>query len=104
VAFSDEGKSLYVSIAGLARLVDDSARKQALWSTMARPFFSGADDPDLTLLQVNPQDVEVWDGPDSSTVRALAMAASVAAGRPIGLGSKETVRARTEPVAGSGGL
>jgi general stress protein 26 len=91
VAFSDEGKSLFVSLAGTARLVDDMSRKVALWSTMARPWFSGADDPDLTLLCVQPRNAEIWDGPDSSVMRALAMATSVAAGRPIGLGERESV-------------
>lgn len=91
VSFSDEGKSLFVSIAGSARLNDDMTRKQALWSAMARPWFRGVEDPDLTLLCVQPVTAEIWDGPDSSMVRALALAASVAAGRPIGLGGRESV-------------
>jgi general stress protein 26 len=91
VAFSDEGKSLFVSVAGTARLVDDMSRKVALWSTMARPWFRGAEDPDLTLLCVQPRHAEIWDGPDSSVMRALAMATSVAAGRPIGLGEHAIV-------------
>lgn len=91
VAFSDEDKSLFVSIAGQARLVDDAERKAALWTVMARPWFSGADDPDLTALAITPDEAEVWDGPDSSVVRVLAMAASVAAAKPIGLGDHEVV-------------
>jgi hypothetical protein len=71
--------------------VDDMSRKVALWSTMARPWFSGSDDPDLTLLCVQPRNAEIWDGPDSSVMRALAMATSVAAGRAIGLGERESV-------------
>ena len=93
LAFTDEGKSLYVSIVGSARLVDDAARRQALWTVMARPWFSGADDPDLAVLCVQPESAEVWDGPDSSVMRMLAMAASVAAGKPIGLGEHEVVTA-----------
>ncbi len=91
VAFSDEPKSLYVSLAGTGRLVDDMSRKLELWSAMARPWFSGADDPDLTLLCVQARSAEVWDGPDSTVMRALAMATSVAAGRPIGMGDRETI-------------
>ena len=91
VAFSDEDKSLFVSISGTARLIDDMARKVVLWTAMARPWFSGADDPDLSLLCITPTEAEVWDGPDSSVVRVLAMAASVAAARPIGLGEHEVV-------------
>lgn len=95
VAFSDEGRSLFVSIAGQARLVDDAARKQALWTAMARPWFSGAEDPDLVLLCVRPMTAEIWDGPDSGVARALAFAASVVAARPIGLGAHEVVRPGT---------
>lgn len=98
VAFSDEPKSLFVSLAGTARLVDDMSRKVALWSAMARPWFRGAEDPDLTLLCVQPRSAEIWDGPDSSVMRALAMATSVAAGRPIGMGDRETV---TPPATGT---
>jgi len=97
LAFSDEGKSLYVSIAGSGRLLDDMTRKVALWSAMARPWFSGAEDPDLVLLRVQPRRIELWDGPDSSVMRALALATSVAAGRPIGLGERETLNPAAQP-------
>ncbi len=99
LAFTDESKSLYVSIAGTARLVDDMSRKVALWTTLARPWFSGAEDPDLVLLCVQPRHAEIWDGPDSAVMRALAMATSVAAGRPIGLGEHAAVNLdRTLPL------
>ncbi len=97
LAFSDEGKSLYVSIAGSGRLLDDMTRKVALWSAMARPWFSGAEDPDLVLLRVQPHRIELWDGPNSSVMRALALATSVAAGRPIGLGERETLNPAAQP-------
>lgn len=92
LSFSDGGKSLYVSITGMAHLDDDRDRKAMLWTTMARPWFDGVDDPDLCLLCVVPAAIEVWDGPDSSVVRALAMAASVVAGQPVGLGEREDIR------------
>ena len=89
LTFSDHGKSLYVSIYGRATLVDDQARKDELWTAMARPWFSGADDPDLTLLRIVPLKAEAWDGPNSTVLRLLAIAASVAAGKEIGLGEHE---------------
>lgn len=93
LAFSDEGHATYVSIAGRATLVDDPGLKSALWSAAARPFFPGGEhDPDLVLLRVKPQHAEIWDGPDSYLVRMAAMAASVVAGRPLGLGDKEEIR------------
>jgi general stress protein 26 len=91
LSFSDTDKSLFVSIAGAARLDEDSERKARLWSSMARPWFSGPDDPDLSLLCVSAAAIDVWDGPDSSVVRALAMVASVAAGKPVGLGDRKEI-------------
>lgn len=89
LAFVRHDVSDYVSIGGHAELVDDSERKKALWSAAARVWFSGPEDPDLTLLKVSPRHAEIWDGPDSRALRVLAMAASVVAGREVGMGSKE---------------
>ena len=90
-AFVDADNGLYVSIAGQAELVDEAERKRELWTAVARPWFSGPDDADLTLLCLSPQRAEVWDGPDSAVVRVLALAASVVAGKEIGLGEHEVV-------------
>jgi general stress protein 26 len=85
----DDGR--YVSVGGTARLVDDAQRKQALWTPMARAWFTGPDDPDLSLLTVTPVQAEVWQGPHSAVTRLLAQAASTIAGREIGLGDKQTL-------------
>lgn len=92
LAFVDAADGDFVSVAGHAVLVDDAARKRELWTVAARPWFSGPEDADLTLVRVEPQLAEIWDAPDSAVTRSLAMAASVAAGREIGLGHKQTVR------------
>jgi general stress protein 26 len=91
LAFMDRDDGDYISIAGVADRVDDSARKHALWSAAARPWFDGPDDPRLTLLKVTPRHVEIWDGPDNAASRVLALAGSVLAGRPLGMGHKAVV-------------
>lgn len=91
LSFMRQDQSDYVSIAGSAVTVDDAARKQALWSLMARPWFSGPEDPDLTLLCVQAEHVSIWDSPDSRVVRLLAMAASVVAAREIGIGHQQAI-------------
>lgn len=91
LAYSDEGDSTYVSITGRLSGVDDARRKQEVWSLVGRPWFDGPDDPDLLLLSLRPQHVEIWDGPHSVVVKALALAASVAAARPIGLGDHQVI-------------
>jgi general stress protein 26 len=91
LSFARPADGDYVSLSGEADLVDDAARKQALWSPMARPWFDGPQDPDLVLLRVRPRHADAWDGPDTAATRLLAMAASVVAGREIGMGSKEEI-------------
>ena len=94
LTFSDAEHSVYVSIAGVARLSDDAERKAELWSAMARPWFpGGADDPDLVLLAVQPHLADIWDGPDSEVMRLLALTASLVAARPIGLGEHQVIKA-----------
>ena len=92
LAFSDPARALYVSVSGQLHLDDAPERKAELWSTLARPWFpKGVDDPDLVCLALRPAQADIWDGPDSGMARALALAASVVAGKPIGLGERETV-------------
>ena len=93
LAFSDEGNSTYVSVTARAKLSDDPQRKQELWTTMARPWFpDGAHDADLTLLCLEPTQAEIWDSPDSTVVRLLALASSVVSGKPVDLGEHEELR------------
>jgi general stress protein 26 len=75
LSFSDERRARYVSISGHATVVDDLERKRELWSVMARPWFPGGpEDPSLLLIRVAPLQAEIWEGPTSATVRALAFA------------------------------
>ena len=93
LAFMNHSDSDYISVVGHAELVDDLARKQELWTLAARPWFEGPEDPKLALIRVKPTTADIWDGPDSSLGRVLAMTASVVAGREVGLGHKDTVTA-----------
>ena len=93
LAFSDEGNSTYVSITARAKLSDDPQRKQELWSSMARPWFpDGADDTDLALLCLEPTQAEIWDAPDNTVVRLLALASAVVSGKPVALGDHEELK------------
>lgn len=97
LAFVDPAKSVYVSVAGEAALVEDRERMRALWTAMARPWFpQGPDSPELALLCIRPLSADTWEGPQSKVLRVLAMAASVAAARPIGLGDHDHVAPPTD--------
>lgn len=87
LAFSNPDKGRHVSLAGQGRLVRDRALIRSMWTAAAKPWFpEGPDAPDLALLEIIPTHAEYWDGPSNMVSRALAMAASIAAGKPIGLG------------------
>jgi general stress protein 26 len=93
LAFSDEGNATYVSITARARLSDDMQRKRELWSAIALPWFpDGVEDADLTLLCLEPMQAEIWDSPDSTVVRLLALASSVVTGKPVDMGEHEELR------------
>lgn len=100
LAFADPSRADYLSVSGRGTLVHDRERIHALWTAMAKPWFpDGPDSPRLAALRVAPERAEVWDGPDSKIVRSLALAASVTAGRPIGLGHHEVLLDAGNPVS-----
>ena len=59
---------------------------------MARPWFpEGVESVHLGLLKIVPREAEYWDAPHSRMVRMVAMVASAVVGRPVGLGTHETL-------------
>jgi general stress protein 26 len=92
LTFSDEGRAVFVSLSGRGELSDDRENMRRLWTSSAAPWFAdGAESADLALLKFVPNAAEYWDGPHSKIVRKVAMAASIAAGRPVGIGEHETL-------------
>lgn len=87
LSFCNVDRGDYVSVVGAGVLLDDRERMKALWTPMARPWFpDGPESPDLRLLKIVPHSAEYWDSPNSKMVRLFAIAASVAAAKPVGLG------------------
>ena len=87
LGFSNESESTYVSISGHGEIVEDQTRIEELWTPFARPWFpEGVDSNNLALLKFVPHSAEYWDAPNSKMLRMLAMAASIVAAKPIGMG------------------
>ncbi|MES2547402.1 MAG: pyridoxamine 5'-phosphate oxidase family protein [Pseudomonadota bacterium] len=87
LAYSNEGQGTYVSISGHGETITDRARIEALWTPFAKPWFpEGVDSANLSALKFVPHIAEYWDAPNSKMVRMFAMAASIAAAKPIGMG------------------
>ena len=94
LGFSNESDSTYVSISGHGEIVDDRTRIESLWTVFAKPWFpDGVDSSNLALLKFVPHSAEYWDAPNSKMVRMLAMAASIVAAKPIGMGDHGNLNA-----------
>lgn len=94
LGFSNESESTYVSISGHGEIVTDRARIESLWTPFAKPWFpDGVSSSNLALLKFVPHSAEFWDAPNSKMVRMLAMAASIVAAKPIGMGDHGNLNA-----------
>jgi general stress protein 26 len=95
VAYADPGSDAYVSVAGSARLVDDIARKKALWNTGAQAWFpGGATDPDVALVAVTIEHVEYWDVDTNKMVQLLKIGKAAMTGVPPGMGEHREMHSR----------
>lgn len=83
VAYANPGNDSYVSVSGQALVVEDMAKKEELWSPMAKAWFPGGPtDPDLALLQVHITHAEYWDVTESKMVQLIKMAKAAITGEP----------------------
>ena len=83
LAYANTGDDSYVSISGQARLLEDQARKEELFTTMAKFWFpGGVTDPNLGLLAVHIVEAEYWDVNDSKMVQMFKMAKAAMSGKP----------------------
>lgn len=74
VSFSNTKDSEWTSIAGSAAVVHDHAKAQELWNPLLAAWFTdGLETPGLTLLRVQVDSAQYWDGPDSKVVSLLGM-------------------------------
>ena len=95
VSYSDPGRDAYVSVSGTARIVNDPAMKNALWSPLAQAWFpGGVGDPDLALIAVTINHAEYWDVKTNKATKIFEMAKATMTGTPPKLGEHAQVRMR----------
>lgn len=83
VAYADPDQDAYVSVSGVAQLVDDRTRARQLWSTMNEAWFpNGVDDPDLALVRVDIVHADYWDVKANKLTQLYRMAKAAVTGHP----------------------
>ena len=93
VAYANPSSDTYVSVSGVAHVVDDMAKKKALWNKAAEAWFKGGvDDPDLALVRVKIEHADYWDVKESKLVQLYKMAEAAVTGKQPKLGEHGHVR------------
>ena len=83
IAYANTDDDSYVSVSGRASLLEDAAKKEALFTKMAKAWFpDGPTDPNLGLLAVSVLAAEYWDVDDSKMVQLYKMAKAAVTGEP----------------------
>ncbi len=76
--FSDPSKNDYVALQGSARVLNDRALIESLWTAPAGAYFDGKDDPNIRVLAVDVDYGEYWDSPGGAIGRLLALTKAAA--------------------------
>ena len=92
VAYSDPGRSVYVSMSGVAEVINDRNKIQELWNPVVEAYFPGGpEDPQVGLLCVQVTQAEYWDAPSSRIVRLFNLVKSVITGKAEDAGHHEKI-------------
>jgi general stress protein 26 len=90
LSFADTGGQKYVSLTGRATVSNDRARIKEMFSTPAKAWWDSAEDPNIRILKVTPEDAEFWDAP-GKVISYIKMAAAAATGSRPDLGDNRKV-------------
>jgi general stress protein 26 len=82
LSFANAGNQKYVSVTGNAAVSNDRARIKQLFSTPAKAWWNSADDPNIRVLKITPDDAEFWDTPGSVISYVKMATAAVTGSRP----------------------
>ena len=82
LSFADAGSQKYVSLTGTAAISNDRDRIRELFSTPAKAWWESAEDPNIRLLKITPDDAEFWDSPGTVVSYVKMAAAAVTGSRP----------------------
>lgn len=82
LTYADWSTQSYVSVEGIAAVVEDRSRISEHWSEGMRTWFpQGRDDPAIALVRVKVESAEYWDAPSSAMVHAYGYVKAVTTGK-----------------------
>jgi general stress protein 26 len=90
LSFADASSQKYVSISGTATVSNDRAKIKELFSTPAKAWWDSAEDPNIRVLKITPDNAEFWDSP-GTVISYVKMAAAAATGTRPDIGENRKV-------------
>ncbi len=90
VSYADPGDQRFVSVSGIAEVVNDREKIKLLWGSGYKAWFpKGLDDPDLALIKVHVYQAEYWDAPSGKMVQIAGFVKSITSGQNYRPGENE---------------
>ena len=82
LSFANSSDQKYVSVTGTAVVSNDRAKIKQLFTTTAKAWWDSAEDPNIRVLKITPDDAEYWDSPGSVIAYVKMAAAAMTGTRP----------------------
>lgn len=81
VSYAAPASNTYVSVSGMAEIVEDRAKIEELWNPIYKAWFpKGLDDPTLCLLKATVEQAEYWDASSSTIVQVVGFVKALVTG------------------------
>jgi general stress protein 26 len=91
--YSNLSNSEFISLYGTATIIKDDDKAKELWSAIAKTWFNeGYNDPELTLLKIEPEEGYYWDTKDGKVISLLKMVAGAVTGKELDSGIEGRIK------------
>lgn len=92
ISYCESGSERYVSIAGVARVINDRALIKKFWNPFYKAWFEGPDDPTIRVIEIQPQSAEYWVTKGGKIVSLLSAFSSAITGKNLEAGENKTLQ------------
>ncbi len=83
----------FMTVFGTATIIKDEEKAKELWSSFAKTWFhDGYDDPELTIIKVEPLDGYYWDTKDGKIISLLKIVAGAVTGKEFETGVEGKIK------------
>lgn len=91
--YSNLSNAEFMTVYGKAIIIKDDAKAKELWSAMAKTWFNeGYDDPELTLLKIEPEEGYYWDTKDGKLITLVKIVAGAISGKELDSGIEGRIK------------